>query len=59
MQIAAKVIPVEGISAVPGIAHDFDDFEAQQRKSELLLLNWATTFAVALVCCAWIAIALD
>jgi hypothetical protein len=59
MQIAAKVIPVEGIATIPGIAQDFDEAEVRQQKSELLLLNWATTLAVALVCCAWIAIALD
>jgi hypothetical protein len=59
MRMQAKVIPVEGISEVPGIAQDFDDADVRQQRAELLLLNWATTLAVLLVSCAWIAIALD
>lgn len=59
MRIEARVIPVEGISKVPDIAHDVDDAEARRQKSELLLLNVATALAVLLVACAWIAITLD
>lgn len=59
MQIDTSVIPVEGISKVPDIAHDVDQAEARRQKAELLLLNVASALAVLLVSCAWIAIALD
>lgn len=59
MQVKTRVVPVEGISKVPGIAHDFDDGATRQRRDELLLLNVVTGISVALVCFAWIAIALD
>jgi hypothetical protein len=63
MRINARVIQVEGISKVPGIAQTFDDeleaMEARRERSELLLLNVATGLAIMLVSCAWIAIALD
>ncbi len=64
MHIEARVIPVEGISKVPGLAEAFDRdleqaAEARRQKSELLLLNVATGLAVLLVSCAWVALALD
>jgi hypothetical protein len=63
MRIEARVIPVDGISAVPGVRQGIDqemeDAEARRQKRELLLLNVATGLSVALVSCAWIAIALD
>jgi hypothetical protein len=59
MRVETKVIPVEGISKVPGIPHDFDDGATRQRRDEFLLLNVVTGISVALVCLAWIAIALD
>ena len=59
MQIETKVIPVEGISAVPGIAHDAERTERVRRREEMRLLNVATGLAVMLICAAWIAIALD
>jgi hypothetical protein len=62
MRIETRVIPVEGISRVPGPARDLnwdDDGQTRQQRDELVLLNVATALAVALVSCAWIAIALD
>ena len=67
MRFETRVIPVEGISEVPGIAgdlaedlaHNLEDMEARRQRAELQLLNVATGLAVTLVCCAWIAIALD
>jgi hypothetical protein len=63
MRIEARVIPVDGISVVPGVSQGIDqemeDAEARRQKRELLLLNVATGLSVALVSCAWIAIALD
>ena len=63
MRIEARVIPVDGISEVPGVGqgldHEIEDAEARRQKRELLLLNVATGLSVALVSCAWIAIALD
>jgi hypothetical protein len=59
MRIEGRVIPVEGISRIPDIAHDVEEAEARQQRAELLLLNVATGLAVLLVSCAWIAIALD
>jgi hypothetical protein len=59
MRIETRVIPVEGISKVPGVVHDREDAEVRQQNAELLLMNVATALAVALVSCAWIAIALD
>jgi hypothetical protein len=59
MRIEARVIPVEGVSKIPGVIEDVSEAEARQQKDELLLLNVATALAVLLVSCAWIAIALD
>lgn len=63
MRIEARVIPVDGISVVPGVSQGIDqemeDAEARRQKRELLLLNVATGLSVALVSCAWIAITLD
>jgi len=63
MRIETRVVPVDGMSKVPGMGRDLadeiDTAEASQRRDELVLLNVATALAVALVCCAWIAIALD
>ncbi len=63
MQIEAQVIPVEGLSRVPGVAEPFDfdvqKAETRRQKRELFLLNTATALTVMLVSCAWIAIALD
>lgn len=61
MRIETRVIPVEGISRVPGPARDlnWDDAQTRQQRDELVLLNVVTALAVALVSCAWIAIALD
>jgi hypothetical protein len=45
MRIEARVIPVDGISAVPGVSQGIDqemeDAEARRQKRELLLLNIA------------------
>lgn len=57
MRVETRVIPVEGISQVPGIIHD--NLDTDQQSGELLLLNVATVLSVAVVCFAWIAIALD
>lgn len=61
MRIETRVIPVEGISRVPVPARDLygEDAQTRQRRDELVLLNVVTGLAVALVSCAWIAIALD
>lgn len=58
MRIEAKVIPVEGISTVPGISAD-DEADIRQQTRELWLLKIATGLSVLLVSCAWIAIAFD
>ena len=63
MQVETRVVPVEGITPLPGIARTAadipDDAQARQQRAELVLLNVATALAVLLVSCAWIAIALD
>lgn len=63
MRIETRIMPVEGMAKVPGMGRDLADeiqtAEARQQRDELVLLNVATGLAVALVCCAWIAIALD
>jgi hypothetical protein len=63
MRIEARVIPVDGISEIPGVSqgvdNELENAEARRQKRELLLLNVATGLSVLLVSCAWIAIALD
>jgi len=60
MHIEARVIPVDGISRVPGFDEVLDHENADgQQTGELLLLKAATALALLLVSCAWIAIALD
>jgi hypothetical protein len=63
MRIETRVLPVDGMAKLPAsgrdIAADIETAEARQQRDELLLLNVATVLSVALVCCAWIAIALD
>ena len=63
MRTQARVIPVEGISKVPGVAdavdQEIENAEVQRQKDELLLLNVVTGLSVLLVSCAWIAITLD
>jgi hypothetical protein len=58
MRIETRVIPVEGISPVPGISDD-GEAEIRQQTRELQLLKIATGLSVLLVACAWIAIAFD
>jgi hypothetical protein len=62
MRIETRVLPVDGMAKVPDIGRDLAEIETaetRQQRDELVLLNVATALAVALVCCAWIAIALD
>ena len=59
MRAETRIIPVAGISRVPGIADEVEDANVRWQKNELLLLNVATGLAITLVSCAWIAIALD
>ena len=50
---------VDGIAQAGRVAEGDDDAGMAQQRNELLLLNITTGLAVLLVCCAWIAIALD
>lgn len=59
MRIEARIIPVEGVSEVPLAIADVEQAEARRQRRELLLLNVAAALSVLLVCCAWVAIALD
>jgi hypothetical protein len=59
MRIEARIIPVEGVSEVPLAIADVEQAEARRQRRELLLLNVVAGLSVLLVCCAWVAIALD
>ena len=59
MRIEARIIPVEGVSEVPVAVEDVEKAEARRQRRELLLLNVVAGLSVLLVCCAWVAIALD
>ena len=54
-----RVIPVEGVTALPDI-DDLPHREEQRRDHhELTALNVAASVAVSLVCCAWLLLTLD
>jgi len=54
-----RVIPVEGVTALPDI-DDLPRHEEQRRDHhELIALNVAASVAVSLVCCAWLLLTLD
>ncbi len=59
MSINMRVIPVEGVTALPDIAELPKEADIRRDKRELLLLNVATGLAVLLVSCAWVLLALD
>lgn len=59
MRIEARIIPVEGVSEVPVAQEEVEQAEARRQRRELFLLNVAAGLSVLLVCCAWVAIALD
>jgi hypothetical protein len=59
MRIEARIIPVEGVSEVPLAIEDAERAEARRQRRELLLLNVVAGLSVLLVCCAWVAIALE
>ncbi|MFZ5692766.1 MAG: hypothetical protein ACOY5F_16075 [Pseudomonadota bacterium] len=59
MRIEARIIPVEGVSEVPLALDEVEQAEARRQRRELLLLNVAAGLSILLVCCAWVAIALD
>ncbi len=58
MSINIRVIPVEGVTALPDVAELPDATDIRDRR-ELQLLNIAAVLAVSLVSCAWVLLALE
>lgn len=59
MSVNIRVIPVDGVTALPDIAEMPDEGDIRRDTRELLLLNTAAGLAVSLVSCAWILLALE
>ena len=54
-----RVIPVDGVTALPDIADLPDEAAIRRAKHEVRLLRIATGLAVSLVSCAWALLALQ
>jgi len=54
-----RVIPVDGVTALPDIADLPDEMAIRRDKHEVRLLRIATGLAVSLVSCAWALLALQ
>lgn len=59
MSVNIRVIPVDGVTALPDIAELPNEVDIRRGKRELLLLNVAAGLAVSLVSCAWVLLALE
>lgn len=59
MSINIRVIPVEGVTALPDVAELPNEADTRRDKRDLLLLNIAAGLAVSLVSCAWVLLALE
>lgn len=59
MSVNIRVIPVEGVTALPDIADLPNEADIRRDKRELMLLNIAAGLAVSLVSCAWVLLALE
>lgn len=59
MSVNIRVIPVDGVTALPDIAELPNEVDVRRDKRELLLLNIAAGLAVSLVSCAWVLLALE
>ena len=59
MSVNIRVIPVDGVTALPDIAELPNEVDIRRDKRELLLLNIAAELAVSLVSCAWVLLALE
>ena len=59
MSVNIRVIPVDGITALPDVAELPNEVDIRRDKRELLLLNIAAGLAVSLVSCAWVLLALE
>lgn len=54
-----RVIPVDGVTAIPDIADLPNEADIRRDRRELQLLRIATGLAVSLVSCAWVLLALE
>ena len=59
MSVNIRVIPVDGVTALPDIDELRNEMDIRRDKRELLLLNIAAGLAVSLVSFAWILLALE
>ena len=59
MSVNIRVIPVDGVTALPDIAELPNEVDIRRDERELLLLNIAVGLAVSLVSCGWVLLALE
>ena len=59
VSINIRVIPVEGVTALPDVAELPNATDIRRDRRELQLLNIAAVLAVSLVSCAWVLLALE
>ena len=59
VSVNIRVIPVDGVTALPDIAELPNEVDIRRDERGLLLLNIAAGLAVSLVSCAWILLALE
>lgn len=59
MSVNIRVIPVDGVTALPDITELPNEVDIRRDEHESLLLNIAVGLAVLLVCCAWVLLALE
>lgn len=59
MSVNMRVIPVDGVTAIPDIADLPNEADIRRDRRELQLLRIATGLAVSLVSCAWVLLALE
>jgi hypothetical protein len=59
MSVNIRVIPVDGVTALPDITELPNEVDIRRDEHESLLLNIAVGLAVSLVCCAWVLLALE
>ncbi len=59
MSVNMRVIPVDGVTAIPDVGDLPNEVDIRRDRRELLLLRIATGLAVSLVSCAWVLLALE